>query len=70
MRSLNAAAPWAAECRNLVSMVTVSMTIFRNGLETEERKEGVVWAEYKSLPRGEMGTVITAGPKQVGPKLD
>uniref|UniRef100_W5LFR3 Membrane-associated guanylate kinase, WW and PDZ domain-containing protein 3 n=1 Tax=Astyanax mexicanus TaxID=7994 RepID=W5LFR3_ASTMX len=36
----------------------------RNGLETEERKEGVAWTEYKSLPKSEMGTMITSGPKQ------
>lgn len=36
----------------------------RNGLETEERKEGVAWTEYKSLPKNETGTMITSGPKQ------
>ncbi|XDV46068.1 hypothetical protein PO909_014030 [Leuciscus waleckii] len=36
----------------------------RNGIETEERKDTMARAEYKSLPRGETGTVITSGPKQ------
>ncbi|KAK7132367.1 hypothetical protein R3I93_018805 [Phoxinus phoxinus] len=36
----------------------------RNGMETEERKDTMARAEYKSLPQGEMGTVITSGPKQ------
>ncbi|XP_072512613.1 membrane-associated guanylate kinase, WW and PDZ domain-containing protein 3a isoform X1 [Salminus brasiliensis] len=36
----------------------------RNGLEMEERKEGAAWVEYKSLPKSEMGTMITSGPKQ------
>ncbi|XP_076840136.1 membrane-associated guanylate kinase, WW and PDZ domain-containing protein 3a isoform X2 [Brachyhypopomus gauderio] len=36
----------------------------RNGLEAEERKEGVAWVEYKSLPKNEMATMITSGPKQ------
>uniref|UniRef100_A0AAY5EH08 Membrane-associated guanylate kinase, WW and PDZ domain-containing protein 3 n=1 Tax=Electrophorus electricus TaxID=8005 RepID=A0AAY5EH08_ELEEL len=35
-----------------------------NGLEAEERKEGVAWAEYKSLPKSETATMITSGPKQ------
>uniref|UniRef100_A0A8C1BRV5 Membrane-associated guanylate kinase, WW and PDZ domain-containing protein 3 n=1 Tax=Cyprinus carpio carpio TaxID=630221 RepID=A0A8C1BRV5_CYPCA len=36
----------------------------RNGVETEERKDTVTRAEYKSLPQGEMGAVISSGPKQ------
>uniref|UniRef100_A0AAR2KET7 Membrane-associated guanylate kinase, WW and PDZ domain-containing protein 3 n=1 Tax=Pygocentrus nattereri TaxID=42514 RepID=A0AAR2KET7_PYGNA len=36
----------------------------RSGLDTEERKEGVAWAEYRSLPKSEMGTMITSGSKQ------
>ncbi|KAG1961505.1 membrane-associated guanylate kinase, WW and PDZ domain-containing protein 3a isoform X1 [Pimephales promelas] len=36
----------------------------RNGIEMEERKDTMARAEYKSLPQGEMGAVITSGPKQ------
>ncbi|XP_067302206.1 membrane-associated guanylate kinase, WW and PDZ domain-containing protein 3a isoform X1 [Pseudorasbora parva] len=36
----------------------------RNGVEMEEWKDTMARAEYKSLPQGEMGTVITSGPKQ------
>ncbi|KAL1250055.1 hypothetical protein QQF64_021060, partial [Cirrhinus molitorella] len=37
----------------------------RNGVETDERKDAMARAEYKSLPQGgEMGTVITSGLKQ------
>lgn len=36
----------------------------RNGVETEEWKDTMGRAEYKSLPQGEMGAVITSGPKQ------
>ncbi|XP_067095263.1 membrane-associated guanylate kinase, WW and PDZ domain-containing protein 3a isoform X1 [Osmerus mordax] len=35
----------------------------RNG-NSEEKKNGVGWPEYRSLPHGEMGTLITSGPKQ------
>ncbi|XP_071377936.1 membrane-associated guanylate kinase, WW and PDZ domain-containing protein 3a [Centroberyx affinis] len=35
----------------------------RNG-DSEEKKDGVGWSEYKSLPAREMGTLITSGPKQ------
>ncbi|XP_056588783.1 membrane-associated guanylate kinase, WW and PDZ domain-containing protein 3a isoform X2 [Triplophysa dalaica] len=36
----------------------------RNGMETEDRKDTAARAEYKSSPQGEMGPVITSGPKQ------
>ncbi|XP_073678798.1 membrane-associated guanylate kinase, WW and PDZ domain-containing protein 3-like [Garra rufa] len=36
----------------------------RNGVETDERKDAMARAEYKSLPQGETGSVITSGPKQ------
>ncbi|XP_026099623.1 membrane-associated guanylate kinase, WW and PDZ domain-containing protein 3a isoform X2 [Carassius auratus] len=36
----------------------------RNGVETDERKDTMARAEYKSLLQGEMATVITSGPKQ------
>ncbi|XP_056304736.1 membrane-associated guanylate kinase, WW and PDZ domain-containing protein 3a isoform X4 [Danio aesculapii] len=36
----------------------------RNGVETEERKDSLGRVEYKALPQGEMGTVITSGIKQ------
>ncbi|XP_059383885.1 membrane-associated guanylate kinase, WW and PDZ domain-containing protein 3a isoform X1 [Carassius carassius] len=36
----------------------------RNGVETDERKDTMARAEYKSQPQGEMATVITSGPKQ------
>lgn len=36
----------------------------RNGIETEDRRDTMARAEYKSLPQGEMGSVITSGPKQ------
>lgn len=36
----------------------------RNGVETEERKDSLSRVEYKALPQGEMGTVITSGIKQ------
>ncbi|XP_066527751.1 membrane-associated guanylate kinase, WW and PDZ domain-containing protein 3a [Hoplias malabaricus] len=36
----------------------------RNGLETEDRKESVAWADNRSLPRSEIGNMITTGPKQ------
>uniref|UniRef100_A0A671K1X0 Membrane-associated guanylate kinase, WW and PDZ domain-containing protein 3 n=1 Tax=Sinocyclocheilus anshuiensis TaxID=1608454 RepID=A0A671K1X0_9TELE len=36
----------------------------RNGVETEERKDTMARAEHKSLPQGEIGAVISSGPKQ------
>ncbi|XP_052451001.1 membrane-associated guanylate kinase, WW and PDZ domain-containing protein 3a isoform X2 [Carassius gibelio] len=36
----------------------------RNAVETDERKDTMAQAEYKSQPQGEMATVITSGPKQ------
>ncbi|KAI2649703.1 Membrane-associated guanylate kinase, WW and PDZ domain-containing protein 3 [Labeo rohita] len=36
----------------------------RNGVETDERKDAMARAEYKSQAQGEMGSVITSGPKQ------
>ncbi|KAG9332687.1 hypothetical protein JZ751_014785 [Albula glossodonta] len=33
-------------------------------LDTEEKKEGVCWSEYKSLPQSEPGTLCTTGSKQ------
>ncbi len=50
--------------------VAFNCVSFRNGVETEERKDTMVRAENKSQPQGEMGTVITSGPKQVRCKWD
>uniref|UniRef100_A0A672SYQ2 Membrane-associated guanylate kinase, WW and PDZ domain-containing protein 3 n=1 Tax=Sinocyclocheilus grahami TaxID=75366 RepID=A0A672SYQ2_SINGR len=36
----------------------------QNGVETEERKDTMARAEHKSLPQGEIGAVISSGPKQ------
>ncbi|TSL61244.1 Membrane-associated guanylate kinase, WW and PDZ domain-containing protein 3 [Bagarius yarrelli] len=40
-----------------------------NGTETEGKEDGVVWSNYKSLPKNESGTVCNSGPKQVGDQI-
>ena len=49
-------------------MQHLSPSFSRNG-NSEEKKNGVGWPEYRSLPHGEMGTLITSGPKQVRPHV-
>ncbi|KAL4622499.1 membrane-associated guanylate kinase, WW and PDZ domain-containing protein 3 isoform X1 [Arapaima gigas] len=36
----------------------------RCNLEVEEKREGVAWAEYKTVPQSEQGTLCVTGPKQ------
>uniref|UniRef100_A0A8C7IKT5 Membrane-associated guanylate kinase, WW and PDZ domain-containing protein 3 n=1 Tax=Oncorhynchus kisutch TaxID=8019 RepID=A0A8C7IKT5_ONCKI len=36
----------------------------RYNLDLEEKREGVTWADYKTLPLSEQGTMCVTGPKQ------
>ncbi|KAJ8391157.1 hypothetical protein AAFF_G00095860 [Aldrovandia affinis] len=36
----------------------------RYNLDMEDRREGIAWADYKTLPQSEQGTLCVIGPKQ------